>query len=98
LVGNDALEGRRAETYAWLLVLPVMAFVYAAVTVHTLDNISTSPWRWLPLILGASAPVLWIVARIVPGRLSVTLLKAHAAGPVAIWLAAMPTRGAVDQL
>jgi hypothetical protein len=69
-----------AGTYSWLFMLPVIAFACATSTFYFCDNISTSPLRWLPFALGASAPVLWIAvaARIMPGSLSVTLLKAHA--------------------
>lgn len=80
MVGSQGLNGRKlAEGYGWLLVLPIVAYASASFTLHFLDNISTSPWRWLPLILGASAPALWIAAWIAPGALVLTLLKAHAA-------------------
>jgi hypothetical protein len=71
--------GRWAKTYGWLLVLPVVAFATATITFHFLDSIATSPWRWLPIILVASAPALWIAVRIAPGPLFLTLLKVHAA-------------------
>lgn len=78
-VGGQGAGRRFAGTGSWLLMLPVIAFVCAASTFHFSDNISTSPLRWLPFVLGASAPVLWIAARIVQGPLSATLLKGHAA-------------------
>jgi hypothetical protein len=35
--------------------------------------------RWLPFVLAASAPVLWIAARVAPPPLSATLAQVHAA-------------------
>jgi hypothetical protein len=78
-VGGQVVERQFAEAYCWVLVLPVVALASTAATSYFLDNFSTAPWRWLPSALGASAPVLWIVARIAPGPLSLTLLKVHAA-------------------
>jgi hypothetical protein len=60
-------------------MLPAVAFACATSTFHFCNNILTSPLRWLPFVLGASAPVLWIVARVAPGPLSATLQKVHAA-------------------
>jgi hypothetical protein len=78
-VCGQGVARRFAGTYSWLLTLPVVAFACATSTFHFCDNISTSPSRWLPFVLGASAPVLWIVARVAPGLVSATLLKVHAA-------------------
>jgi hypothetical protein len=88
------LEVRRlAQTYGWVLLLPVVAFACAVTAVYTLDNMSTSPLRWLPVTLWASAPALWIAVRVAPGPLRFNLVKMHAAlytGLVVVKFALVP--------